>query len=81
MLLYATEYELLRILPVNARRVVTYNSLMLQLWNRSDSAGADSIHTFVKQLRQKLGDNAPRPVYIRNVHAVGHRMMVGEQSG
>ena len=72
--LTATEYELLRILSVNAGRVVTYDSLIRQLWDGPDSGDADSIRTFVKQLRRKLGDNATRPIYIKNVHAVGYRM-------
>ena len=72
--LTATEYELLRILSVNAGRVVTYESLIRQLWHGPEPGDSDRVRTFVKQLRRKLGDNPARPVYIQNVRAVGYRM-------
>ena len=72
--LTATEYELLHILSVNAGRVVTYDSLIRQLWNGTDSGDPDRVRTFVKQLRRKLGDDAARPAYIQNVRAIGYRM-------
>ena len=72
--LTATEYELLHILSVNAGRVVSYDSLISQLWNGPDSGDQDRVRTFVKQLRRKLGDDPALPVYIRNVRAVGYRM-------
>ena len=72
--LTATEYELLRILSVNAGRVVTYEALIRQLWNGPDSGDSDRVRAFVKQLRRKLGDDPARPTYIQNVHGVGYRM-------
>ena len=72
--LTATEYELLRILSVNAGRVVTYESLIHQLWHGPESGDSDRVRTFVKQLRRKLGDDPARPAYIQNVRAVGYRM-------
>ena len=72
--LTATEYELLHMLSMNAGRVVSYDSLIRQLWNGPDSGDQDRVRTFVKQLRRKLGDDPARPVYIRNVRAVGYRM-------
>ena len=72
--LTATEYELLRILSVNAGRVVTYESLIHQLWQGPEPGDSDRVRTFVKQLRRKLGDDPARPVYIQNVRAVGYRM-------
>ena len=72
--LTATEYELLRVLSVNPGRVMTYDSLIRQIWNGPDSGDTDRVRTFVKQLRRKLGDDPSRPAYIQNVHAVGYRM-------
>ena len=72
--LTATEYELLRILSVNAGQVVTYDTLLRQLWAGPASGGPNRVRTFVKQLRRKLGDDPARPVYIQNVRAVGYRM-------
>ena len=73
--LTATEYELLRILSVNAGRVLTYDALIRQLWEGPDSGDSDRVRTFVKQLRRKLGDDPAQPTYIQNVRAVGYRMV------
>ncbi len=72
--LTATEYELLRVFSMNVGRVMTYDSLIRQVWNGPDSGDTDRVRTFVKQLRRKLGDDPARPVYIQNVHGVGYRM-------
>ena len=69
-----TEYELLRILSVNAGRVMTYESLIRTMWSSPDSGDPDRVRTFVKQLRRKLGDDPARPAYILNVRGVGYRM-------
>ena len=73
--LTATEYDLLHILSMNAGRVVTYETLIHQLWSGPESGDSDRVRTFVKQLRRKLGDDPARPAYIQNVRAVGYRMV------
>ena len=72
--LTATEYELLRIISVNAGQVVTYDTLLRQLWAGPASGGPNRVRTFVKQLRRKLGDDPSRSIYIQNVRGVGYRM-------
>ena len=72
--LTAMEYELLRLLTMNAGRVSTYESLIRRLWSDPDSGDADSVRTFIKQLRRKLGDDPARPTYILNERGVGYRM-------
>ena len=76
--LTATEYELLRVLSVNAGRVTTYDSLLRQVWDRWESTDLRLVRSFVRNLRRKLGDDAARPTYIFNVRQVGYRM--GEPS-
>ena len=72
--LTATEYELLRVLSVNAGRIMTYASLLRQVWNRWESDDLRPLRAVVKLLRRKLGDNATRPKYIFNERGVGYRM-------
>ena len=72
--LTATEFELLRLLTQNAGRVLTYESLIRQLWNGSEAGDPDRVRTFIKQLRRKLGDDAARPTWIRNERGVGYRV-------
>ena len=73
--LTATEYDLLRVLALNAGRVVTRETLLRQVWGRSYAADPQVLRSFVKKLRRKLGDDAARPVYIENVRRVGYRMV------
>ena len=74
--LTATEYALLRVLSINAGRVVTYDSLLRQVWaGRNRGIGdAKLVRAFVKKLRRKLGDDAGRPAYILTERGVGYRM-------
>ena len=55
--LTATEYDLLRLLTLNAGRVSTYELLIRPFWNGPDAADPDRVRTFVKYLRRKLGDD------------------------
>ncbi len=72
--LTATEFELLRVLSVNAGRVVTTPTLLRRIWNRPGGSDSEPVRTFVKKLRRKLGDAAANPVYIFTERGVGYRM-------
>ena len=72
--LTVTEYELLRLLSLNAGRVTTSESLRRRLWAERDPEGADPLRNFVRKLRRKLGDDAARPTLIFNERGVGYRM-------
>ena len=72
--LTATEYELLRVLSVNAGRVATHAALLRQVWAGKDAADANLVRAFIKNLRRKLGDDAASPAYIVNERGVGYRM-------
>ncbi len=71
--LTVTEYELLRVLSVNAGRVAPYKELGRLVW-RDDSVAPPRVRTFVKSLRRKLRDDAARPTYILTERGVGYRM-------
>ncbi len=68
-----SEYELLRLLAVNAGRVATYDSLLRQVW-RGRAKDPKLVRTVVKNLRRKLGDDAASPVYVVTERGVGYRM-------
>ena len=69
-----TEYELLRVLSLNAGRVVAYDSLLRQVWGERESTDTQIVRNFVKKLRHKLGNDAASPAWIRNERGVGYRM-------
>ena len=72
--LTATEYELLRALAVNAGRILTFDSLLRQVWGRTETGDRRVVHAFVKRLRHKLGDDAASPSYIFTERHVGYRI-------
>ena len=72
--LTAKEYELLRILSVNAGRVVTSEALVRQMWGTRDHSYVDRVRSFVRKVRAKLGDDATKPVYLLNERGIGYRM-------
>ena len=74
LVLTATEFDLLRVLSVNAGRVATYDTLLRQVWAGREHANEQLVRTFVKKLRHKLGDSADDPAYIFNERGVGYRM-------
>ena len=72
--LTATEYELLRVLSLNAGRVTSFDSLLRKVWARREDADVQSVRNFVKKLRRKLGDDPASPAWILNVRGVGYKM-------
>lgn len=72
--LTATEYELLRVLSLDAGRVVTFETLLRRVWAKREYADANLVRIFVRNLRRKLGDSAANPAYIFNRRGVGYRM-------
>ena len=72
--LTATEYELLRVLSLNAGRVVTHETLLRMVWGSRRADGHHAVRTYVKKLRHKLRDDATRPTYILTEQRVGYRM-------
>ena len=72
--LTATEYRLLFELSNAAGRVLTYEQLLRRAWGPLYSTDTRIVHTFVKQLRGKLGDDARCPKYIFTEPRVGYSM-------
>ena len=72
--LTVTEYELLRVLSLDAGRVVTFETLLRRVWANREGANANLVRIFVRNLRRKLGDSASRPAYLFNERGVGYRM-------
>ncbi|MYI07740.1 MAG: response regulator, partial [Gemmatimonadetes bacterium] len=72
--LTATEYELLRVLSLNAGRVVTKDVLLRRIWGMRAGRKTEALRTCVKKLRRKLGGSGADPTYIFNQRGVGYRM-------
>ena len=72
--LTATEYELLRVLSLEAGRVVSYDTLLERVWTGREGANPNRVRIFVRNLRRKLGEDAACPEYIFSERKVGYRM-------
>ena len=73
-MLNATEYELLRVLSLEAGRVVSYETLLERVWTGREGANPNRVRIFVRNLRRKLGEDAARPEYIFSERKIGYRM-------
>ena len=72
--LTATEYRLLNELANAAGRVLTQDELLHKVWGPEYTGEPQLVRSYVKTLRQKLGDNARKPKYIFTEHGIGYRM-------
>ena len=72
--LTATEYDLLSALTAKAGRVSTYDYLLRRVWRSRRGGNTRSIRVFIKNLRDKLGDDARNPTYIFTEPRVGYRL-------
>ncbi|MCL2560419.1 MAG: response regulator transcription factor [Turicibacter sp.] len=73
------EYELLRILIKERNRIVPRNELLNEVWGFDFLGESRTLDIHIRTLRQKLGDNADAPKYIKTVRNVGYRF-IGESS-
>ena len=69
-----TEYKLLFELSRNAGRVLTHDDLLQRVWGGEHPGSHHLLRSFVKSLRQKLGDDARSPSYIFTEPGVGYRL-------
>ena len=72
--LTATEYELLRVLSLDAGRVVTFETLLRRVWGQAGENRRQPGAQFRHDLRRKLGDSGSSPAYLLNERGVGYRM-------
>ncbi len=80
--LTVSEYKLLRVLSLNAGRVLTYQSLLRQVSGKRDAPSAKAaLRALVRNLRRKLGDDAGDPIYVFNERGVGYRMLNPNEPG
>ena len=66
------EYELLRLLVQHAGKVLTHKFLLGELWD--DLTDAQYLRVYVRQVRQKIEDDAERPKYILTETGIGYRL-------
>lgn len=72
------EWELLRVLAVNAGRTMTHRQLFGQVWARSHGDAQQHLRVHVASLRRKLERDSVRPRVIITEPGVGYRLEPGK---
>ena len=69
------EFELLRLLAGNAGRLMTQTMILKLLWGPAHADDSQYLRVYIRQLRQKLGDDASNPRYIMTEPGIGYRFV------
>jgi two-component system KDP operon response regulator KdpE len=68
-----TEYDLLKLLTLQAGKVVTHTVLLREVWGQAYEQDTQTLRVFIGQLRRKLNDDPARPRFILTEPGVGYR--------
>ncbi len=69
------EFDLLWLLASHAGRLVTQGMILKSLWGPAHAEDSQYLRVYVRQLRQKLGDDAANPRYIMTEPGIGYRFL------
>lgn len=77
VILTPTEFSVLRILCQKRGKIVPAEAIFHELWgDEYYSKANNSISVHIRHLREKLGDTAEKPKYIKTVWGVGYKIEV-----
>lgn len=68
-----TQYRLLEVLVTNPGKLLTHRWLLQRVWGPAYGTESDYLRSFVRQLRQKLGDDPTAPTFIVTEPGLGYR--------
>lgn len=71
-----TEYDVLKLLVLNAGRVMTHRQILREIWNKSEELEGvlHLLRVTISNLRGKLEPNPDRPTYILTEPGIGYRL-------
>lgn len=69
------EFDVLAMLVAHPGRFVTHRQLLRQVWGPGHEDDTQYLRVYVRQLREKLGDDPARPRFIENEPGVGYRLL------
>jgi DNA-binding response OmpR family regulator len=73
--LTSLEFKTLRYLIKNARRVISRDELLNQVWGYENYPCTRTVDNHILRLRQKLESDPARPVHLLTVHRAGYKFM------
>jgi two-component system KDP operon response regulator KdpE len=69
-----TEYDLLRVLVINAGKVLTHHQLLRQVWGAGYETEMHMLRVNISNLRRKIELEPARPKYLITEPGVGYRL-------
>jgi len=71
-----TEYDVLKLLVVNAGKIVTHRQMLEEIWNKPDDMEGvlHLLRVTISNLRSKIEPDPDRPVYILTEPGIGYRL-------
>jgi two-component system alkaline phosphatase synthesis response regulator PhoP len=68
------EFELLKILARNRRKVLSRNFLLDEVWGYDYFGETRTVDVHIRHLRKKIEDNDKYPIYIETIRGIGYKM-------
>lgn len=69
------EFELLWMLARHRGRLVTQEMILRAIWGPAHAEDSQYLRVYIRQLRQKLGDDAANPRFIATEPGIGYRFL------
>jgi DNA-binding winged helix-turn-helix (wHTH) protein len=69
------EFKTLKYFAQNARRVISRDELLNEVWGYEDYPCTRTVDNHVLKLRQKLEKDPSRPIHFQTVHGVGYKFL------
>ncbi|MBB5195680.1 DNA-binding response OmpR family regulator [Anaerocolumna cellulosilytica] len=74
--LTAKEFEILKLLMLNPKRVYTKAQIYNLVWNDDYLGDENTVNVQISRLRNKIEDNPKNPQYIKTVWGIGYKLGV-----
>ena len=74
------EFDLLRILVLNAGKVLTHQMLLSQVWGAEYGDEREYLRVHLSHLRRKIESDPAHPQYIQTVPRIGYRFAAQEET-
>lgn len=70
-----TEYRLLETMATNPGKLMTHRIVLQKVWGPGYGTESNYLRLYIRQLRQKLGDDPARPKWITTEPGLGYRWL------
>ena len=72
--LTAKEYEILKLLLQNPKKVYTKEQMYSLIWNDAYLGDENAVNVHISRLRNKIEDNPRSPKYVITVWGIGYKL-------